>query len=127
MTKRLEVYKCSVSGDTVEVVHASTGTLVCCGKPMELLAEKKEDQGREKHLPVIEKAAGGVKVKVGEIPHPMEEKHYIEWIEVITEKGTYIKFLKPGEKPEAEFAVNEKIIAAREFCTVHGLWKRDAD
>jgi len=120
---KLEVYKCGVCGNIVEVLHVGGGELVCCGQPMQLQAEKTADQGKEKHVPVIEKTAKGIKVKVGSIAHPMEEKHYIEWIEVVVDGNPQIKFLKPGDLPEAEFEVSGANITAREFCTVHGLWK----
>jgi superoxide reductase len=123
MTQRKEIYKCNVCGNIVEVLHAGVGELVCCGQPMELLVEKKQDVGNEKHVPVIEKTPGGVKVKVGSIPHPMEEKHYIEWIELHADGIVYRKFLKPGEKPEAEFCVTAETLSAREYCNIHGLWK----
>jgi len=122
MTKQLEVYKCNLCGNIVEVLHPGVGKLVCCGQPMELLEEKTEDVGREKHVPVIEETEKGIRVKVGSVPHPMEEKHYIEWIEVIANGKVYRKFLKPGEKPEAEFSVSGKVVA-REYCNIHGLWK----
>jgi superoxide reductase len=99
------------------------GELVCCGQPMELLTEKLQDAGNEKHVPVIEKTATGVKVKVGSIPHPMEEKHYIEWIELHADETIYRKFLKPADKPEAEFCVTAKKLSARDYCNIHGLWK----
>ncbi|UCC91836.1 MAG: desulfoferrodoxin [Candidatus Aenigmatarchaeota archaeon] len=123
MTNVNEVYKCNVCGNIVEVLHAGVGELVCCGQPMELLKEKTEDEGQEKHIPVIEKTDNGIKVKVGSVPHPMEEKHYIEWIEVIANGRNYRKFLKPGEQPEAEFEIKAENIEAREYCNVHGLWK----
>jgi superoxide reductase len=123
MVKLKEIYKCNICGNIVEVVHASTGELVCCGQPMELLTEKLQDAGNEKHVPVIEKTATGVKVKVGSIPHPMEEKHYIEWIELHADETVYRKFLRPEEKPEAEFCVTAKKLSARDYCNIHGLWK----
>jgi len=123
MVKLKEVYKCNVCGNIVEVVHAGMGELVCCGQLMELLTEKLQDAGNEKHVPVIEKTATGVKVKVGSIPHPMEEKHYIEWIELHADETVYRKFLKPAEKPEAEFCVTAKKLSARDYCNIHGLWK----
>ena len=123
MTALKQVYKCNVCGNIVEVLHAGKGELVCCGQPMELLTEKTADEGREKHVPVIEFTDKGVKVKVGDVPHPMEEKHYIEWIEVTADGGSFRKFLKPGDKPEAEFEVVSKKVTAREYCSVHGLWK----
>ena len=122
MTKKLEIYKCSVCGNITMVVHASGGTLVCCGKPMELQMEKTNDTGKEKHVPVIEKSANGVLVKVGSISHPMEEKHYIEWIEVTSGKNLSVVGLKPGEKPEAEFCTADTNAKVRAYCNVHGLW-----
>jgi len=125
MTQNLEVYKCNVCGNIVAVLHSSVGTLVCCGQPMQLLKEDTVDASREKHVPVIEKVRGGVKVKVGSVPHPMEQAHYIEWIEVVSKSGeSFIKFLKPGEAPEASFKIGIKEVAfAREYCNLHGLWK----
>lgn len=123
MTELKQIYKCNVCGNIVEVLHAGVGQLVCCGQPMELLTEKTEDVGLEKHVPMIEKVGDKVKVKVGSVPHPMEQKHYIEWIEIITDGKTYRKFLKPEDKPEAEFEIIDEKIEAREYCNIHGLWK----
>ncbi len=123
MAKRLEVYKCGVCGNIVEVLHAGKGNLVCCGQPMNLLVENTVDAAKEKHVPVIEKVEGGVKVKVGEVPHPMEEKHWIEWVEIIADGKTYRQYLNPGETPEATFNVTSDQITAREYCNIHGLWK----
>ena len=125
MTKRLQVYKCSVCDNIVEILHAGKGELVCCGKPMKLLVENTEDASREKHIPVWSKEAGKVVVKVGSAAHPMEEKHYIEWVEVLAGERVYRKFLKPGETPEAIFEGLENAgeISAREYCNLHGLWK----
>ena len=122
--ERLQVFKCSVCGNMVEMVHPSTGTLVCCSKPMNLLTENTTDASKEKHVPVIERTAAGLKVKVGAIPHPMEEKHYIEWVEVIVDGKACRKFLKPGQAPEAAFCGNSRVVA-REFCNLHGLWKAE--
>ena len=123
MTKLKQVYKCNICGNIVEVLHSGVGKLVCCGQPMELLIEKSVDVGLEKHVPVIEKAGNKVKVKVGSVPHPMEQKHWIEWIEVIADGRVYRKFLNPGEKPEAEFEITAEKLEAREYCNIHGLWK----
>ena len=123
MTEQRQVYKCNVCGNIVEMLHTGVGKLVCCGQPMELQKEKAEDVGREKHVPVIEKTESGVKVKVGSVPHPMEEKHYIEWIEVIVNGKSCRKFLKPGDKPEADFMIKADSIEVREYCNLHGLWK----
>ena len=126
MTRLFEVYKCSVCGNIIKVVHASGGTLVCCGQPMELQQEKTTDAGREKHVPVVEKTAKGIIVKIGSVPHPMEEKHYIEWVEVRAGDKICIKGFKPGEKPEAEFPVADTGLKVRAFCNVHGLWTNKA-
>ena len=123
MTQLKQIYKCSVCGNIVEVIHASGGELVCCGKPMELLVEKTQDLGFEKHVPVVEKTEQGILVKVGSIPHPMEEAHYIEWIEIIADGKYCRKFLKPGDKPEALFEISAKEVVVREYCNIHGLWK----
>jgi superoxide reductase len=123
MTQKLEVYKCDVCGNIVEVLHAGGGELVCCGQPMKLMAENTVDAAKEKHVPVIEKVSGGFKVKVGSVAHPMEEKHYIEWIEIIADGKAYRQFLKPGDKPEAVFNIDAKSVTAREYCNLHGHWK----
>ena len=123
MVARNQVYKCNVCGNIVSVLHAGGGELVCCGQPMQLLDEKTQDEGNEKHVPVIEKTDKGIKVKVGSVPHPMEEKHYIEWVEVIVNGRVYRKFLKPGNQPEVEFEIIGENIQAREYCSIHGLWK----
>ena len=123
MASQLEVYKCVLCGNIVEVLHGGDGELVCCGQPMDLMVEKTADQGKEKHVPFIEKVAGGIKVKVGSVPHPMEEKHYIEWIELVADGKAYRQFLKPGAPAEAVFAITADSVTARELCNVHGLWK----
>ncbi len=125
MTELNQVYKCEICGNIVEVLHTGVGELVCCGKPMVLQQEKTGDQGMEKHVPVIEKTPEGVKVKVGSVPHPMEEAHHIEWIEMVADGRVYRKALQPGDAPEAEFCVAATSIAAREYCSIHGLWKSE--
>ncbi len=123
MAERLEIYKCEACGNIVEVVNGGEGELVCCGDPMKLMTENTVDAAKEKHVPVIERVDGGVNVKVGDVPHPMEEKHYIQWIEVIADGEVYKKFLKPDTAPEAFFAVKATSLTAREYCNLHGLWK----
>jgi superoxide reductase len=123
MTEKLQVYKCSVCGNMVEVIHSGAGELVCCGKPMDLMKENTVDAATEKHVPVVEKADGGFKVAVGSVAHPMEEKHYIEWIELIADGKAYRQFLEPGSAPEAVFKIDATDVAAREYCNLHGLWK----
>jgi superoxide reductase len=123
MTKPMEIYKCAVCGNVIEVLSVGGGSLVCCGQNMELLKEKSSDIGSEKHVPVIEKTKSGYKVKVGSIPHPMEGAHYIMWIELIADGNAYRHFLNPGETPEAEFCILAQEVSAREYCSIHGLWK----
>jgi len=123
MTELHQVYKCSVCGNIVELVHTGVGELVCCGKPMDLQKENTADAAQEKHVPVIEKTSNGFKITVGSVPHPMEKAHYIEWIEIIADGKSYKKFLKPGDEPTAEFCVEASEIIAREYCNLHGLWK----
>ncbi len=125
MTQLNQIYKCHVCGNIVEVVHAGAGELVCCGQPMELQKEKTEDEGQEKHIPVIEQSEGGVKVKVGFVDHPMEDAHYIEWIEISVDSIglTYRQTLKPDSKPIAVFPINDDNIKARAYCNIHGLWQ----
>lgn len=125
MTEVLEVYKCEICGNIVEVLHSGKGQLVCCGKPMKKFEAKKVEEGREKHLPVIEKMGDRIVVKVGSVMHPMEEKHYIEWIELIADGVVYRKHLKPGDKPVAEFCVKAEKVYAREYCNIHGLWQSE--
>ena len=122
MALRLEIYKCEVCGNIIEVLHGGVGELVCCNQPMKHYVENTVDAATEKHVPVIEETGDGVKVKVGSVAHPMEEKHYIEWIEVIDNNKVCRKFLNPGDKPEAVFKC-ESGVTAREYCNLHGLWK----
>lgn len=118
MVERKEVYKCEICGNIVEVVHEGGGILICCGQPMKLQKENEVDASQEKHVPVIK----GKKVKIGSVKHPMTAEHYIEWIEATSEDGQVAKvFLKPDSKPEAKFSF--KVISARAYCNLHGLWK----
>ena len=123
MAEQLQVYKCEVCGNIIEVLHAGAGELVCCGQPMKLIKENTVDAAKEKHVPVVEKTADGFKVKVGSVAHPMEEKHYIEWVEIIVDGKVYRQFLKPGQAPEAQFCIKGDKVSAREYCNLHGLWK----
>jgi superoxide reductase len=123
VTERLQVYKCEVCGNIVEVLHIGPGELVCCGAPMKNYVENTVDAAKEKHVPVVEKIPGGYKVKVGSVPHPMEEKHYIEWVEIIADGKVYRQFLQPGQAPEATFEIQADKVTAREYCNLHGLWK----
>jgi superoxide reductase len=122
MAERLEVYKCEKCGNIVEVLFGGAGELVCCGEPMKLMTENTVDAAKEKHVPVIEKVEGGYKVMVGGVAHPMEEKHYIVWIELVADGKAYRQFLKPGDAPEAFFCVEAAQVTAKEYCNIHGHW-----
>ena len=121
--ERLNVYKCGVCGNIVMLMHVGGGTLVCCGEEMNLLEDQTADKSTEKHVPVVDKTDAGYKVTVGTTLHPMEEKHYIQWIELQADDVSYIRFLKPGDEPVAEFCAEAEAVSAREHCNVHGLWK----
>jgi superoxide reductase len=124
MPELREIYKCETCGNIVEVIHGGAGALVCCGEEMVLLDEKTEDSTTEKHVPFIKKTDDGVVVRVGQNEdHPMLEKHYIEWIQVIADGMSYRKFLNPGDEPEAVFKIQAEEITARELCNIHGVWK----
>jgi superoxide reductase len=123
MTKKAEIYKCEICGNIVEILHTGAGELVCCNQPMNLMEENMIDAATEKHVPVINKTQEGIKVSVGSIDHPMEEKHYIEWIELQADDQKYRQFLKPGEKPEVFFKTKASNLKARSYCNLHGLWK----
>ena len=124
MAKLRGIYKCDICGNIVEVLHEGMGALVCCGEEMKLQEEKTEDSTKEKHVPYIEKTSEGILVKVGQNQdHPMEEKHYIEWIQIIADGKSYRQFLKPDDKPQALFEIKADDVTAREYCNIHGLWK----
>ena len=129
MAEKYGIYKCELCGNIVEVLHAGPGELVCCGTPMKAISENTVEASREKHIPVIEKIDGGYKVTVGTIIHPMDEKHFIEWIELVVAASdgstgeVYRKYLKPGEAPVAVFRTDASSVSAREYCNLHGLWK----
>ncbi len=125
MTERLQIYQCEVCGNAVEVLQAGKGQLVCCGQPMKLQAENTMDASREKHVPVLEKTPSGYRVSVGSVPHPMEEKHYIEWVQLLTDGTALRVFFQPGDKPEATFDIRATEVVAREYCNLHGLWKKE--
>lgn len=127
MVQENGIYKCKVCGTVVSVLEAGAPPLMCCGKEMTQLEEHGvEQEGKEKHVPVVEINGSNVKVKVGSVPHPMEEKHYIELIQIMSGDSVIAGTrLNPGEKPEAEFCLEQeaKGITARELCNIHGLWK----
>lgn len=124
MPEIMEVYKCEVCGNIVEMLHGGDGELVCCDEPMKLMKENTVDAAKEKHVPVLERVDSGIKVKVGSVAHPMEAEHYIEWIELVVDGHVCRHQLKPGDAPETVFtcACDAKV-TAREYCNKHGLWK----
>ena len=122
MAERSEVYKCSMCGNIVEVLHGGVGELVCCGQPMLLVSANTVDAAKEKHVPVVEKTPDGFKVSVGSVAHPMDESPYIEWIDLVVGDKTYRQFLNPGDAPEAVFCVAADKASARAYCNLHGLW-----
>lgn len=122
MAEKLGVYRCEKCGNIVEVLHGEDPSMSCCGQEMTLLVPNSVDAAREKHVPVVEKIEGGYLVKVGSVAHPMEEKHYIEWVELNADGMVLRKFLKPGDTPEARFMVDADTVTAREYCNLHGFW-----
>ena len=124
MAEKLSVLKCEICGNIVEVLHEGGGQPSCCGKPMKRFAENTVDASKEKHLPVITRLPTGIKVSVGSVAHPMEEKHYIEWIELLVGDKVLRRNLAPGQEPVAMFeGVTATDVSAREYCSLHGLWK----
>ncbi len=124
MTQLREVYRCNICGNVVEITHEGAPSLVCCNQSMVKLEARSEDAGEEKHVPLIEQSDSGIKVTVGAVSHPMEEKHYIKFIEVLTKEKVLRTELEPGQTPQAQYCVSKsEVIEVREFCTIHGLWK----
>jgi len=123
-TELREIYRCDICGNVIEIVNTGSPSLVCCGKPMIKLITKSGDEGKEKHIPVIEELGDKVIVKIGSIPHPMENDHYIVFIEVMTERDIFRRELKPGDNPSAIFNIKKsEIKEVREYCNKHMLWK----
>jgi superoxide reductase len=122
MPKLNEVYKCEICGNIVEVLHAGPAALNCCNQEMTLMTENTVDAAVEKHVPVINVGADNITVKVGSVAHPMQDDHYIEWIELVADGKVYRQNLQPGEAPEATFPVIAQSVTAREYCNLHGHW-----
>ena len=123
MTKKLEVYKCEICGNIIEVIHEGGGTLVCCGQPMALQKENSVDASKEKHVPIVKQNQEGVEISIGSIPHPMTEEHNIEWVEIQTENGNSRKYLTLEQEPKVFFPVKNNVLCVRIYCNLHGLWK----
>jgi len=120
---RMNVYRCELCGNIVEVLHVGGGTLACCGQPMKHVAENTTDAATEKHVPVVEKSGGTVKVTVGSVAHPMVDDHFIQWIEVEAGGAVLRRYLSAGDAPEASFEIAADAVTARAYCNLHGLWK----
>lgn len=125
MAEKMGIYKCGKCGNIVQVLHGEEPPVMCCGQPMDRLVENTVDAAKEKHVPVIEKIQGGYSVKVGSVPHPMGNDHWIEWIELASEDNTFVQrqMLTPTDAPRAEFKTDAAKVVAREYCNLHGLWK----
>jgi superoxide reductase len=130
MTQINETYRCPLCGNTIEVTSAGTGELVCCGKPMMNLRENTQEAAVEKHIPVVEKTGdGSIRVVVGEVEHPMDDDHYIGYIEVLFGNKILRADLSPGDKPVANFTLPSGTtnITARAWCNLHGMWKAEVE
>ena len=124
MPQRFDIYKCLICGNILEIIHNADGIPLCCAKEMKYMEENTVEASKEKHIPVLAKIDNGYEVKVGEIEHPSEEGHYIEWIELILSNGQNLKkFINPGEHPAAQFKTDSEAVAVRAYCNLHGLWK----
>lgn len=122
MTKKQQIFKCEICGNIVEVLHAGVGQLVCCNRPMTIIKENTEDAALEKHVPIIERTGDGILVKVGSVAHPMEDGHYIEWIQLIADGKAYREFLSSNQEPQAFFKIDADTVTAYAYCNLHGLW-----
>lgn len=129
MTELMQIYKCEICGNIIEIIHPGAGDLVCCGQSMDLLTEQKDEMLHEKHKPVITFEGETKTIRVGSIPHPMEEEHYIMFIEAISPDKKYLKrkYLHPHEEPELQLKCKCEKIIARELCNIHGLWRAEND
>ena len=122
----MEIYQCPHCGNQVFMVHDAGVPIVCCGEPMQKLEAGSTDAALEKHVPAVQVDGGTLRVTVGEVPHPMMEEHFIQWIAV--EQGDRVQFarLHPNEPPKAEFAIEPgKEYVVYEYCNLHGLWKTE--
>lgn len=126
MTEKLELYKCNVCGNVIEVVLSGVGELVCCNQLMEKLEEQAigDEMVQEKHVPIVNVVDDGIEIRVGSVPHPMIEEHYIQFVEAHSKDKKYVKrkYLTPNEEPVLKLKCNCSDIIARELCNIHGLW-----
>ncbi len=124
--KQVKFYVCPHCGNLVEMVHDAGVQPHCCGQKMEELIPGSVDASAEKHVPEVKVAEGMVEVNVGSVNHPMEEVHWIEWVQLVTDRGSYRIWLNPGQSPHVQFRLGEeKPVAVYAYCNLHGLWKRD--
>ncbi len=130
MTNLMEIYKCEICGNLVEVVYSGYGTLTCCSQPMILMKEHhNNEQAQEKHVPILTKEKDKTIIRVGSLPHPMEPEHYIMFIEAISHDKVWLKrkYLKAGDEPSLKFGSDGDKMIARELCNIHGLWSKNYD
>ena len=122
--KNVKFYICPYCGNIVEMIHDAGVKLMCCGQKMEELVAGAVEASQEKHIPAVDMEGGIVNVKVGAVEHPMADNHWIEWVQVVTDKGVQRKHLNPGDAPKVKFLLsNEKPLAVYAYCNLHGLWK----
>lgn len=126
MTKEHKFYRCRHCGNLVGLIENAGVPMICCGEPMEELKPNTADGAQEKHVPVVTKQGDKLRVDVGEVFHPMEEKHSIQWVYLQTQRGGQRKGFDPGDKPEAVFCViDDEPVAVFAYCNLHGLWKTE--
>ena len=119
-------YICRHCGNLIEMVHDAKVPVICCGERMEALVPNTVEASGEKHIPAVKVTGNVVEVNVGSVDHPMESVHWIEWVQLVTDKGSYRKWLNPGEAPNVKFLLgDEKPLAVYAYCNLHGLWKTE--
>ena len=121
----MKFYRCEHCGNIITFVHSAGVPVMCCGQKMTELVPGTTDGAAEKHVPVVEVQGSTVQAKVGSVEHPMLPEHFIQFIAIETKHGSQIKYLQPGEKPQASFVLadGDQLVAAYEYCNLHGLWK----
>lgn len=124
--KNTKFYICEHCGNIVEMVHDAGVKPVCCGQKMNELVPNTVEASGEKHIPAVTVREGIVEVNVGSVNHPMVEEHFIEWVELITDKGIQRKYLNAGDAPNTIFQLgDDKAVAVYAYCNLHGLWKTE--
>ncbi len=120
---RFDIYKCDKYGIIAQIMTTGAGKLVCCETSMDKMIENTTDAAKEKHIPVVEKIGNRLEVKVGSVNHPMNEDHFIQWVEVVGNEESFLKFLSYTDKPEAVFDLECDEFYVRAYCNLHGLWR----